>query len=225
MLCTVSSPSLWTHRVRNVCLFLCQAFFLSLSHLNQTCSVTGRLGFTTKVFASYICSEQHEQNRKIWWEVLPPDFAWAPPGTSWIKSNKIKQSSGLKSVFAVEWMFCLDWDDLYEVPSAAVNADVRQLQTDDFAGLCDDERSTGQLWPGSHKSEVSVRGQHVQASCKHHIQLWIPSIQTCGSQMFKLLTQKWSSAKIWHKFDNHSHIFILSFFFFLTTSFYNWEQS
>lgn len=58
--------------------------------------------------------------------------------------------------------------NLYEVSSAAVDADVRQLQADDFTGLSDDERSTGQLWARRHEGEVAVSGQHVQASCKPH---------------------------------------------------------
>lgn len=167
--------------------------FLSLSHLNQICSVTGRLGFRTKVFASYICSEQNDQNREDLVGGFTPRLRLSP---AWHWFNQIDQNKTefeskicLCMLWSVRVIF-LDWDNLNEVSSAAVDADVRQLQADDFTGLCDDERSAGQLWPGRHESEVSVSGQHVQASCKHHIQLWVTLIRTSGSQTFKPLIQK-----------------------------------
>lgn len=54
--------------------------------------------------------------------------------------------------------------NLDEVPGAAVDADVIQLQTDDLIGLADDEGGAGQLWLGCGESEVAIGGQHVQAS-------------------------------------------------------------
>lgn len=61
-------------------------------------------------------------------------------------------------------LFSVSGANLDEVSSAAVDADVRQLQADDLTGLSDDESRTGQLWPRRHKGEVAVGGQHVQAS-------------------------------------------------------------
>lgn len=64
----------------------------------------------------------------------------------------------------------LFWNNLYEVSSTAVDADVRELQTDDLTWLSNDEGSTGQLWPGCHKCKIAFSCQHVQASFKHHKQ-------------------------------------------------------
>lgn len=66
-------------------------------------------------------------------------------------------------------LFLVKWDNLYEVSSAAVNADIRELHTDDLIGLSYDESGTSQLWPGRGKGEIAFGGQHVQASCKQHI--------------------------------------------------------
>lgn len=69
---------------------------------------------------------------------------------------------------------CLCGANLDEVSGAAVDADVRQLQTDDLTGLGDDEGGTGQLWLRRREGEVAFSGQHVQASCKNtHITLII----------------------------------------------------
>lgn len=57
--------------------------------------------------------------------------------------------------------------NLNEISSAAVDADVRQLQTDDLTWLGDDESSAGQLWPRCNKGEVAISGQHVQTSYRH----------------------------------------------------------
>ena len=56
--------------------------------------------------------------------------------------------------------------NLDEVSGAAVDVDVRQLQTDDLTGLSDQEGSTAQLWLGSHEGELALCGNHVQASLK-----------------------------------------------------------
>lgn len=67
--------------------------------------------------------------------------------------------------------------NLDEVPSAAVDADVIQLQTDDLIGLADDEGGAGQLWLGCGEGEVAVGGQHVQASWRQK-QTLIPTNRT-----------------------------------------------
>lgn len=67
--------------------------------------------------------------------------------------------------------------NLDEVPGAAVNADVIQLQTDDLIGLADDEGGAGQLWLGCGEGEVAVGGQHVQASWRQKLTL-IPKTRT-----------------------------------------------
>lgn len=61
--------------------------------------------------------------------------------------------------------------NLDEVPGAAVDADVIQLQTDDLIGLADDEGGAGQLWLGCGEGEVAVGGQHVQASWRQKLTL------------------------------------------------------
>lgn len=65
-------------------------------------------------------------------------------------------------------LFVVSGANLDEVSSAAVDTDVRQLQTDDLIGLSDDESSTGQLWLRCHEGEVTISGQHVQTSYKPH---------------------------------------------------------
>lgn len=57
--------------------------------------------------------------------------------------------------------------DLDEVSGGAVDADVTQLQTDDFVRLGDDEGSAGQLCLGRNEREVSISGQHIQAPWMH----------------------------------------------------------
>lgn len=58
-------------------------------------------------------------------------------------------------------LFLVSGANLDEVSSAAVDADVRQLQADDLTGLSNDESCAGELWPRCHKGEVAVGGQHV----------------------------------------------------------------
>lgn len=65
-------------------------------------------------------------------------------------------------------LFLVSGANLDEVSGAAVDTDVRQLQTDDLTGLGDDESSTGQLRLRRHEGEVTVGGQHVQTSYKSH---------------------------------------------------------
>lgn len=57
--------------------------------------------------------------------------------------------------------------NLDEVSSAAVDTDIVQLQTDDLIGLSNDESSTSQLWLGCSEGEVTISGQHIQASYTH----------------------------------------------------------
>lgn len=60
------------------------------------------------------------------------------------------------------------WWNLNEVSGAAVNVDVRQLQTDDFTGFSDDEGCTGQLRLRGLEGEVAIIRQHIQAPYKPH---------------------------------------------------------
>lgn len=63
--------------------------------------------------------------------------------------------------------YLVSGDNLDEVPSTAVNVDIIQLQSDDLVGFSNDESSTGQLWLGCNKGEVSISGEHVQAPYVH----------------------------------------------------------
>lgn len=88
----------------------------------------------------------------------------------------MKQNSGAEpwtSCLQAEVCGCHFWwrggADLDEVSGAAVDADVRQLQTDDLTGVCDDEGGAGQLWLRRHEGEGAVGGEHVQTSCNTHI--------------------------------------------------------
>lgn len=67
-------------------------------------------------------------------------------------------------LLASGYVSVLRWVNLDEVPGAAVNVDVRELQTDDLTGFNDEESSAGQLWPRGHKGKVALSGQHVQTS-------------------------------------------------------------
>ncbi|MEQ2218124.1 hypothetical protein XENOCAPTIV_029780 [Xenoophorus captivus] len=59
----------------------------------------------------------------------------------------------------------ITWNNLYEVSSTAVDADVRELQTDDLTGLSDDEGSTSQLSVSPQVFSEAQRGSKC-ASCE-----------------------------------------------------------